>query len=81
MICPECNRIVKRLEFHHDPPKSVIFKENGKRYFIDKDGKKKLVILHSKNRRMCWKCHKKANKGWGLRSHKFQWKKPSSNKL
>lgn len=89
--CPECGRMVARLEFHHDPPKSVIFKENGTQYFIDKDGQKKLVLVHKKNRKLCWKCHQKEDKSWGLERFDIKkkkrgkrrtwWKKPSLTKL
>lgn len=66
MICQDCNREVKRLEFHHDPPRSRRFKENGTEYFVDTDNKKKMVMLHQKNRKLCRACHGKANEALGL---------------
>lgn len=86
--CPDCGRPAKRFEFHHDPPKSKIFKENGTEYFIDRDGKKKLALPNKKNRKLCPRCHRKADKEWGVRRkqgfHKKKkrtwWKKPNLTK-
>lgn len=81
-ICPDCGKEFKRLNLHHDPPKSKIFIEYDfdfetfswfpERYFIDKDGKKKLVRLHQKNRKLCNTCHRKADKSWGISRKKFK---------
>ncbi len=64
-ICPDC-QLVKKLEYHHDPPKSRRFKgEDGHTYFRDIDGTVK-PLKTNKNRMLCRKCHNKADKKLGL---------------
>lgn len=88
MICKDCKKEFKHLNSHHDPPKSAYIVENGTKFFIDKDGQKKIVLIYNRDRRLCRKCHAKADKEWGLQEHKFYkkkkrtwWKKLSLNKL
>ena len=65
MICPECKKEVKRLELHHDPPRSKKYKEKDNWYYIDRDGNHK-SLTKLNNRSLCRSCHRKADKEWGL---------------
>ncbi len=87
--CKDCDKL-RKLMYHHDPPKSKIFKEETfdaftfiwefKKYFIDKDGIKKLVSEHLKNRRLCNTCHRKADIAWGIHRAGWKYHKPKKNK-
>lgn len=65
-VCPECNLEASRLTLHHDPPKSRIYKRfDGHLYFIDLDGDTK-PLINNNNKKMCRKCHQKADRLLGL---------------
>lgn len=66
MICSECQKEVRKLSLHHDPPRSRKYWKGNQQYFIDKNGEDK-PLLATKNKKLCRSCHKKADREWGVR--------------
>ena len=72
-LCSDCKIEFPRhtLAYHHDPPKSRIFKDpDGHTYFNDMYGGKFFFKEHS-NRKLCRSCHRKADIQLGLPDNKF----------
>lgn len=70
--CSDCKIGFDKLQFHHDPPKSVRYKDNEDNlFYTDKDGKEKL-LREANDRDLCLFCHIEADLSWGIMS-KFQY--------
>ena len=54
--CADCKLVFNNTEFHHDPPKSRTFISNNKKYYVDVNGKVK-VLIKTRNRHLCYSCH------------------------